>query len=231
MNLQNSMLFRGMNEDEITLALQMLFAQEKEYQKGGIILHAGDTTELMGMVISGSVTIESNDMWGNRAILSNAGQGQFFAETYAWLSDEPMLVDVVANENCRILFLKISVLKKSLSSNVSNVSNESNDAISWRPKLMKNLLAISSHKNLMLSERNFHTSPKTIRGRVMSYLNSVSLQKAAKEFDIPFDRQQLAGYLAVERTALSKELGKMQDDGLIQYRLNHFVLNDMPFGS
>lgn len=62
----------------------------------------------------------------------------------------------------------------------------------------------------------------------MSYLNSVSLQTGKKEFDIPFDRQQLAGYLAVERTALSKELGKMQDDGLIQYKLNHFVLNDMP---
>lgn len=214
-----------MSENEISLALQMLFAQEKEYQKGGIILHAGDTTELMGMVISGSVTIESNDMWGNRTILSNVGQGQFFAETYAWLSDEPMLVDVVANENCRILFLKISVLKKSLP---ANVSNESNDAIFWQTKLMKNLLAISSHKNLALSGRNFHTSQKTIRGRVMSYLNSVSLQKAAKEFDIPFDRQQLADYLAVERTALSKELRKMQDDGLIQYRLNHFVLNDMP---
>ena len=76
----------------------------------------------------------------------------------------------------------------------------------------------------MLSGRSFHTAPKTIRGRVLSYLNSVSLQKHSNEFDIPFDRQQLADYLNLERSALSKELGKMQRDGLIKTKKNHFVI-------
>ena len=83
---------------------------------------------------------------------------------------------------------------------------------------------ISARKNLMLSGRSFHTAPKTIRGRVLSYLNSVSLQKHSNEFDIPFDRQQLADYLNLERSALSKELGKMQRDGLIKTKKNHFVI-------
>ncbi|MBR2807174.1 MAG: winged helix-turn-helix domain-containing protein, partial [Oscillospiraceae bacterium] len=84
---------------------------------------------------------------------------------------------------------------------------------------------ISAHKNLALSGRSFHTAPKTIRGRVMSYLNTVSLQRGSREFDIPFDRQQLADYLNLERSALSKELGKMQRDGLITVRKNHFILH------
>ena len=79
-------------------------------------------------------------------------------------------------------------------------------------------------KNLHLSSRSFHTAPKTIRGRVMAYLNTVSLQEKSTEFDIPFDRQQLADYLNVERTALSKELGKMQNGGLIKTKKSHFIL-------
>ena len=91
-------------------------------------------------------------------------------------------------------------------------------------RFVSNLLIISTHKNLMLSSRSFHTAPKTIRGRVMAYLNSVSMQKHAREFNIPFDRQQLADYLNLERTALSKELGKMKRDGLIDYYKNSFKI-------
>ena len=91
-------------------------------------------------------------------------------------------------------------------------------------KVIANLLRISAHKNLTLSGRSFHTAPKTIRGRVMSYLNSVSLQKHSRVFDLPFDRQQMADYLNVERSALSKELGKMEREGLIECRKNHFTI-------
>ena len=125
-----------------------------------------------------------------------------------------MLVDVTANEDCRILFLRIGSLSQLMSARNT-----------WTQKLVTNLLTISAHKTLTLSGRSFHTSPKTIRGRVMAYLNSVSLQKGANEFDIPFDRQQLADYLNLERTALSKELGKMQKDKIISVNRNHFIIH------
>ena len=211
--LQKSMLFRGMTETEISNALQVLEAREKNFQKSETLLIAGTITERMGLVLEGSVTIESNDVWGNRTIISHVGKGQVFAETYALLENEPMLVDVTASEDCRILFLRsgrIQSLKSSLEP--------------WTLKYVTNLLTISMHKNLILSGRSFHTAPKTIRGRVMAYLNSVSLQKHSREFDIPFDRQQLADYLNLERSALSKELGKMQRDGLISCRKNHFII-------
>lgn len=208
--LSKYMLFRGMNEDEIKDALNLLEAKERNYEKDETILYAGDRTAYMGIVLDGSVTVESNDIWGNRTILSHVGKGQYFAETYAFLQNEPLLVDVSANEKCIILFLKIRTIE------------ENNRQ--WSARLLFNLLAISAHKNLHLSGRSFHTSPKSIRGRVMSYLNSVSLKTGKREFDIPFDRQQLANYLNVERTALSKELGKMQKDEYFTVRKNHFII-------
>ncbi len=210
--LQKNMIFKGMADPEILSALSELRAFEKQYKKGSIFLHAGDTTKKMGLVLEGSVTIESNDMWGNRTILSHVGAGQYFAETYALLPDEVMLVDVRANEDCRIFFIYIGYLF------------ESRTSATWKEKILKNLLLISSHKNLTLSGRSFHTSPKSCRGRLLAYLNTVSQQKHSLEFDIPFDRQQLADYLNLERTNMSKELSRMRDEGIIECRKSHFRL-------
>ncbi len=212
-SLQKTLLFRGMSEEAISGALQVLKAREKRFEKGESLFTAGTVTEQFGLVLEGSVTVESNDAWGNRTIISHIGCGQVFAETYAMLENEPMLVDVTANEDCQILFLKYRSIKDE----------------PWAMKFLTNLLTISAHKNLNLSRRSFHTSPKTIRGRVMSYLNSVSLHEGSREFDIPFDRQQLADYLNLERSALSKEIGKMQRDGLIDVRKNHFILRGPSF--
>ena len=208
--LQSVPLFRGMTTEEISAAAEALHAREQSAPKGAVLFHAGSGTRQMGLVLSGSVTIESNDMWGNRTILSHVGVGQCFAETYALLPGEPMLVDVTANEPCRILLLQIQGLPGRRES--------------WAGKLLANLLMISVQNNLHLSWRSFHTAPKTIRGRVQSYLNAVSLQTGSRTFDVPFDRQQLADYLNVERTALSKELGKMQKEGLLTVRKNRFCL-------
>ena len=202
-----------MTDSEIAEALQVLEAHEKQYKKGETLLIAGTITERMGLVLQGSVTIESNDAWGNRTIISHVGNGQVFAETYALLENEPMLVDVTASEDCRILFLRSGRIQ-SLNSSLEP----------WALKHITNLLTISMHKNMILSGRSFHTAPKTIRGRVMAYLNSVSLQKRSREFDIPFNRQQLADYLNLERSALSKEIGKMRREGLISFRKNHFSI-------
>ena len=210
--LKDTMLFHGMSDEEVRDCLTTLRASEKPYEKGRIILHAGTRTGHLGLILSGSVTIESNDLWGNCSILSHAGRGQLFAETYALLPEEVMLVDVRANENCRILFLTLGTLFRGL------------PVSSWKEKLTGNLLLISAHKNLTLSGRSFHTSPKSARGRILSYLNTVSLQKHASEFDIPFDRQQLADYLNLERTNMSKELTRMKRDGILECRKNHFRL-------
>ena len=176
--LLKTMLFRGMDAEGLREALAALRATEKAFKKGAVILQAGSTTQRLGLVLAGSALIESNDAWGSRTILSHVGKGQLFAETYALLDDAPLLVDVTASEDCRILFLRTGSIREVASAEGA-----------WAAAFVANLLAITAHKNLTLSGRIFHTTPKTIRGRVMAYLNSVSLQKGSRDFDIPFDRQ------------------------------------------
>ena len=211
--LQNNRLFLDMNALEINTALYVLNARYQTFEKGEIILHAGGQTDCVCLVISGSVTIENNDMWGNRTILNIVDSDDFFAETYAILKNEIMMVDAVANEQCAIMFLRIGGLFGS-----------GFEGQPWSNKLVRNLLTISANKNLILSGRSFHISPKTARGRIMAYLNSVSLKKHSKVFDIPFDRQQMADYLNLERTALSKELSRMKREKIIDFKKNHFEI-------
>ena len=211
--IQQVALFRGMDEAELAAALSALSAKEKTYEKDETILYAGNVSEHMGLVLEGSVTIESNDVWGNRTILSHIEKGGTFAETYALLDNEPLLVDVIANEDCRVLFLNIGRLRELPT-----------EEYPWTARLTANLLTVAARKNLLLTGRVFHTTPKSARAKIMAYLNSVSLQKQCREFDIPFDRQQLADYLNLDRSAMSKELGRMRDEGLIQTNKNHFIL-------
>ncbi len=213
MHLNEIPLFKEMTDTEIKELLTITKSIHKHFGKNDIILHAGSNPGLIGIILSGSVTVMSDDVWGNRSILSHIETGGLFGEAYALLPEEPMLVNVEANEICDILLL-----------NAETILNYPDNNNLLGCKFIRNLLLISSRKNLILSGRSFHTSPKTIRRRVMSYLNSISLQKDSIEFDIPFDRQQLADYLNLERSALSKELGKMQKEGIITTRKNHFRL-------
>jgi CRP-like cAMP-binding protein len=215
MNIEEIMktpLFTNMTKEEVGEVLKELTAYQKDYLKNEYIMCAGDSTKLVGIVLKGAVTIEANDVWGNKTILSHVGENGIFAETYALIPNETMLVDVCANTDSTILFIDMSgILSKS-------------NMTSWMIKLIKNTLRISMHKNLILSKRSFHISKKGARERLLSYLNTMSLQKHSNEFDIPFNRQQLADYLNLERTNMSKELGRMQRDGLIEFKKNHFIL-------
>ena len=162
-------------------------------------------------VLEGSVTIERIDYQGNKNILGINSAGQVFAESYA-MTGKPLMIDVTANEDCRIFFLDIQQLK------ANPVQRP------WVTRLLFNLVMISSRKNLELSGRSFHTVSKQIRGRVLSYLTAVSHEKGCRSFEIPLNRQQMADYLNLDRSALSGELSKMRDEGLISFHKNHFEL-------
>ena len=211
--LAQTPLFRGSTPEEVASMLACLGAVQRAYQKGAVIYCAGDTVQSMGLILSGSVHIESGDVWGNRSILDQAGPGQVFAETYACLPDEPLMVSVTAAADTQVLFLQTSRVLQTCTS-----------ACAHHARLIRNLLAISAQKNLILSRRIFHTSPKTIRGRLLSYLSFQSLRQGSRSFTSHFNRQQLADYLSVDRSALSNELGNMQREGLIAFHKNSFEL-------
>lgn len=205
-------LFRGCTEEDILNMAKHLDFRTDRYKKGDIILLAGSVVTDIGLVLSGSVRIEYTDLWGNKSILGITPAGGVFAESYACIPNEPMMVDAVANEDCNIL--SISVPRLFTPCPVCGSQN----------RLIQNLVIISAEKNLLLSRRSMHTSPKTIRERLFSYFSQQVSAQGSNKIVIPFDRQQLADYLNLDRSALSKELGKMRKDGLIEFRKNTFVI-------
>lgn len=212
--LTKTKLFQGIEEKDMKSMFACFSCKTKSYKKGDYIYHAGTKIKALGLVLSGSVTIENNDVWGNHSILDCVTPGRIFAETYALCPNEILLVDIVANEPTEILFL-----------DTTTATTTCCNACSCHQALIRNLLQISSRKNLNLSRHIMHTSSKTIRGRLLSYLSFQAQKQGSYEFDIPFNRQQLADYLGLDRSALSSELGKMQRDGLITFRKNHFTLS------
>lgn len=210
-------LFRGVEEGAVKEILACLGAERRQFAKDQVICRAGDTVTALGLVLVGSVSIENDDFWGNRSILDRVEAGQVFAETYACVPGEPLMVSAVAAEPSEILFLTAARLLAPCAKGCT-----------FHTLLIRNLVAISAQKNLRLSRRIFHTSAKTIRGRLLSYLSYQAALAGGGEFEIPFNRQQLADYLGVDRSALSAELGKMRREGLLETDRQHFRLLGEP---
>ncbi len=210
-------LFRGSSPEEVEAMLACLGAERRQYAKGEMVCRVGDVISSMGVVLRGSLLIQTDDLWGNTAVLDRVGPGQIFGEAYACALGEPLMVDVVAADGSEVLFL-----------NVERVLNVCSNVCGHHNRLVRNLLSISAQKNLALSRKIFHTSSKTIRGRLLSYLSDQAVRSGSSTFTIPFNRQQLADYLNVDRSAMSNELGKMQRDNLLRVEKNRFQLLERP---
>lgn len=211
-------IFREVTEAEAKAMLECLQTSHKTYGKNDIIYQSGTHVETLGLVLNGSVNIENYDVWGNKNILDNVPAGQLFGEAYACLPNERLMVNVVAAQESEILFL-----------NMKRLLNTCPTACQYHSQLIQNLLAVMAQKNLNLTHKIFHTSPKSIRERLLSYLSFQAIKQGKYQFEIPFNRQQLADYLGVDRSAMSNELSKMKRDGLIAFKKNLFYLKDMLF--
>lgn len=211
--LRETALFPGWSVEEIGRLLGVLGCALRTWPRGDTILAAGTCVTSLGVVCSGSVRVECDDLWGNRSVLGIFGKGELFAEAYACVPGEPLMVNVVANADCQVLFVKTERLFAPLEAEAE-----------LRHRFLCGLTRVCARKNLQFSRRIFHTAPRTIRGRLMSYLSWQVSQQGRRRVTIPFDRQQLADYLEVDRSALSKELGKMKRDGLLDWYKNVFDL-------
>ena len=206
-------LFGGIRKEEINGLLKCLNAFTKKYGKGEYICRCGDTAENIGLVLSGAVIIKNDDFWGNQSVLAHIAAGQVFAESYALIKNQPLLVDAVAAVKAEVLFIY-----------GGKINSPCGNLCPCHKKLTDNLLRISALKNVRLSRRILYTSSKTIRGRLMSFLSDEAREQGSRKITIPFDRQQLADYLNVERSALCAQLSKMQKDGILEYHKNSFML-------
>ena len=193
--------------------LSCLRAEKRDFPKEAFVLRAGDTADSIGLVLSGTVLVIQEDIWGNRNILSKAGPGQTFAAAYACAPGSRLNVSVIAETPVSVMFL-----------NVKRILNVCPSACSHHSRIIRNLLGELAEKNLRFNEKLTHMGQRTTRSKIMSYLSAEAQRLGKYEFDVPFSRQQLADYLGVERSGLSLELGKMRSEGLLDFRKSHFVL-------
>lgn len=211
--LAGTRLFQGIREHEIEAMLTCLSTEERTYGKDAYIYRAGDVTGRLGVVMEGAVNIIKDDVWGNRKIIENIGGGQIFGETYACLKGEPLMVDVQASERSRILFMDVNRILTTCSSSCD-----------FHNRLIRSLMYVLAGKNLMLTKKMDIITPKSLRERVMVYLSQESVKQGCRTVTVPFNRQQMADYLSVDRSALSAELSRMQRDGVISYEKNRFTI-------
>ena len=196
-------LFRGIeNEKEMIAALG---GKTSSYREDEALILKGNYISSIGLVLSGSVSVIRYDMKGNGDLISIVKSGEIFAESFA-ICSEPSPVTIQAREDTCILWLPIENIRKDRT-------------------LLENLLMVSAERNLFLTKRLEHLGKRTLKDKVLSYLEDMRETAGKDEFDIPLDRQEMADYLSSDRSALSLVLSKLKNEGAIDFRKNHFILH------
>lgn len=206
-------LFAGLTRDEIVELLDELVAQEVTYRKHEFVLHLADCPRYVGVLIEGKADITQEDFWGNRNLIAQLHPGQIFAESFAFTNSETT-VAVQAQQDSTVVWLDPRRIFQ---------SDSSTDT--YRIKIAENLIGLFARKNRYLNQKLRHISQRTTKEKLLSYLSSVARANSSDTFTIPFDRQQLADYLSVERSAMCSELSKLQKQGYLTYHRSTFTLH------
>ena len=183
------------------------------FQKGDFVFRRGEQITKVAVLLEGCIHIQKEDYWGNLSILSEISEGEIFGEVYACLGNDGILNNAVAVKESAVLFLDIS-----------RVLTLCPSACRFHGRLVRNLLSVLALKNKLLTQKLEHMSQRTTREKLLSYLSEQSLKEGCASFEIPFNRQQLADFLSVDRSAMSNELCKMRDEGILLFHKHHFVL-------
>ncbi len=210
----NISLFEGIKSDELASLFSCMSVRMRSYVKGECIFREGDPVDSLGIILSGFVQIVKNDYDGNRMIQASFGTGALFAESFVCAGIERFPVSVIAAENSEILFVPFRKLMHSCEASCS-----------FHQLLIENMMKVIARKNLMLSMKIEIAGKRTIREKVLAYLGQEKRKAIQSSFRIPYTRLELADFLCVDRSALSRELGHMQKDGLISYDKDCFTLH------
>lgn len=206
-------IFYNLKKEEIINILKFFNYSKEDFEKNNFIFEIGKPISKIGIILSGEINIIKEDFWGNRNILNKFKSGEIFGEVFALAKVSPNNILVETSQNSKILFLDLTNFS------IDN-ENNSNEIL----KFLSNIFKISLKKNILFTEKLEHITKKTIREKIISYLSTEALKNRSNSFFIKFDRQELADYLFVERSALSRELSSMKKDGLIEYNKNYFTL-------
>lgn len=219
--LKNVSLFRGINTGCYARMLACLGASPRRFLAGEAILLAGDPADRVGVLLEGRAQVVREELSGSRTILTGLEPADLFAEAFACASGgkKTLPVSVFSVTDSAVLLL-----------DYRRIISASPESCVFHGRLIENMLAVMADKNLMLNRRIGHLSRRTTREKLLSYLSEQAALRGDAEFDIPFDRQGLADYLCVERSAMSAILSKLRAEGVLEYNHSHFRLLTPPEG-
>ena len=211
--LKRTTLFAGVGEDEISSMLGCLQAKLSIYKKGQYVFRQGEHLSSLAVLVEGSLHIQREDYWGNRSIINDIGIGELVGEAYIAPDSGPLPNDVVAVEDSVVIFF-----------DVKRVLTVCSSACRFHSMVVQNLFFAISEKNRKLVQKLGHMEKRSTREKLISYLSEEARRQNSGTFTIPFNRQQLADFLSVDRSAMSNELCKMRDDGLLTFEKSRFTL-------
>ncbi len=206
-------LFSGVTEDELAAMLKCLQAKLYVYKKGDYVFKEGENIDRITILVEGKLIIQRDDFWGNRSILNIIRVGEMLCEAYMAPGSCSLLNDIIAEENSVII-----------SFDVHRVLTVCPSACRFHSQVVQNLFFAIAEKNRKLLHKIGHMSKRSTRAKLLSYLSEEATKQNSSHFTIPFSRQQLADFLCVDRSAMSNELCKMRDEGLLQFDRNQFTL-------
>lgn len=211
--ISRSPLFAGISPGELPILLKCLSVKIRRYGKNEFIFNHGDRVSFIGLVLDGAVLIIRENYWGSRSILSQLGPADLFAEAFSCAGVPTLEVSALASQPCRILLM-----------DYKRVITTCPSSCAFHTQLVQNMIRILAMKNIMLTQKIGHITMRSTREKVLSYLSASALEAGSGQFTIPFNRQELADYLSVDRSALSAELSKMKEEGILSYHKNRFEL-------
>ncbi len=211
--LGKSKLFAGVGEDDLSAMLGCLGASMKRYAKGAYVFRQGEYLSHLTVLAEGKLHIQKDDYWGKRSIVNAVVPGEMFGEAYLAPGSGALLNDVVAVEESVVIFFDFN-----------RVISVCPSACRFHSLTVRNLFFALSEKNRHLVSRLGIASQRTTRDKLIAYLSEQAGRQGKPTFEIPFNRQQLADYLSVDRSAMSSELCKMRDEGMLRFEKNRFEL-------
>lgn len=205
-------LFDGLGIDEVKNVLSKVNALVKSFRKSDYIYLAGDCVENLCVVINGTVQMIKEDIWGDKSIIANLGVGSVFAENFLGNRGERSIVSYFAASDSEILMLPFGKM----------MHGTGDSAVQSR--LVFNIVSILADNNTKLIEKTEILCKKTLRGKILAYLEQEAANQKSRKIVIPFNRTDMANYLDADRSALTRELAKMREEGLISFEKNVFEL-------
>jgi len=206
-------LFDQVDRRDLLALLGCLGARVERFEKKYTIMAEGALARYVGIVLSGSVQVIQNDFYGNRSIVAGAGPAELFGEAFACAEMETMPVAVLASEPCQIMLI-----------DCRRILHSCTNACGFHQQMIYNLMKDLATKNIMFHQKIEITSKRSTREKLMTYLLQQAKRAGKSRFAIPFDRQELADYLEVDRSGLSAEIGRLRREGVLESRKNVFEL-------